>query len=163
MSRPALPRLLLVLVAAAALLAACSRSGSVRRISEPTASIQQLTVSADGNWSVELRLQNFSSIPMRFATVSFDIHIDEHAAGLLRASPALTIGPESADTITVPMQPSADVRLLLADALAAQRGIRYRLQGTIEASPHERNKPHSYDVRHASMLSQVPGLTGVLR
>jgi len=163
MRRPALPRLLLVLLAAAVLAAACSRSGPVRRISEPAASIQQLTVGADGNWSVELRLQNFSSIPMRFAEVSLTIRIGEHEAGLLRASPALTIGPESADTLTVPMQPGADARLLLADALAAQRSIRYRLHGSVEAAAHDRDKPRSYDIRHESLLNQVPGLPGVLR
>ena len=39
----------------AALLAGCS-SGPVRRVSEPSALIQQLTVRADGRWSVDLRI-----------------------------------------------------------------------------------------------------------
>src|SRR5690606_27506981 len=45
-------------------LVACSSRGVPRRVSEPTASLQQLTVGADGSWSIELRLQNYSSIPM---------------------------------------------------------------------------------------------------
>src|SRR5690606_3602572 len=50
--------LFLLATTAALLLAACS-SGPVRRVSEPSASIQQLTVRADGSWSVDLRLQNY--------------------------------------------------------------------------------------------------------
>ena len=49
--------LLAVVFLATALLAACS-GGPVRRVSEPAASIQQLTVKANGSWSVDLRLQN---------------------------------------------------------------------------------------------------------
>ena len=40
---------------ACVLLAACS-SGPVRRVSEPGVNIQQLTVRADGQWSVDVRI-----------------------------------------------------------------------------------------------------------
>jgi len=49
----------LVLVAA---LSACGGGGPVKRVSEPAAGIQQLTVRADGSWSVDLRLDNYSSV-----------------------------------------------------------------------------------------------------
>ena len=42
----------------------------VKRVSEPAAAIQQLTVGSDGSWDVELRLRNYSSMPMRFDEVS---------------------------------------------------------------------------------------------
>ena len=45
--------LLTMLVAMA--LAACA-GGPVRRVSEPAAAIQQLTVQADGHWTVALRI-----------------------------------------------------------------------------------------------------------
>ena len=57
----------LVLMAA---LSACGGGGPVKRVSEPAAGIQQLTVRADGSWSVDLRLDNYSSVPMRFDTVT---------------------------------------------------------------------------------------------
>src|SRR3546814_3951435 len=82
--------------AAALLLAACS-SGPVRRVSEPSASIQQRTVRADGSWSVDLRLQNYSSIPMRFGAISLDMKLGDHEAGTLQGSAGISIGPESAD------------------------------------------------------------------
>ena len=54
-----------LLLALALFIAACSSAGP-RRVSEPAASIQQLTVRADGRWDVALRLNNFSSVAMRF-------------------------------------------------------------------------------------------------
>ena len=50
-------------------LAACG-GGMVKRVSEPAAGIQQLTVANDGSWEVELRLRNYSSMPMRFDDVA---------------------------------------------------------------------------------------------
>jgi len=145
-----------------ALLAACS-SGPPRRVSEPAASIQQLTVQADGRWSIELRLQNYSSIPMRFENVSFDFKVGDEAAGTLATQPVLTIGPESADVVTVAFDPSANARLLLAGMLADGRGIGYRLEGTVSAAPADRGKARDYKTKRDSQLSPVPGLPGVLR
>lgn len=145
-----------------ALLAACS-SGPVRRISEPAASIQQLTVQADGNWSVELRLQNYSSIPMRFERVALALEVGGKAAGTLSAQPGITVGGESADVATVPFSPSADARLVLADALASGRGIAYTIDGSITAAPEDRGRARDYDYDRDSQLSPVPGLPGVLR
>jgi len=152
----------LLVASLVALLAACS-SGPPRRISEPAASIQQLTVQADGRWSIELRLQNYSSIPMRFEGVSFDFKVGDEAAGTLAAQPALTIGPESADVVTVAFDPSANARLLLAGMLADGRGIGYRLEGTVSAAPADRGKARDYKTKRDSQLSPVPGLPGVLR
>ena len=76
-----------------ALLAAC-KTGPVRRVSEPAARIQQLTVKADGSWSVDLRIENFSSIPMQFDRIDLQLKLGEESAGPLQARPALSIGPE---------------------------------------------------------------------
>ncbi|TWT18536.1 LEA type 2 family protein [Luteimonas marina] len=145
------------------LLTACSSGGIPRRVSEPAASVQQLTVEADGRWSIELRLQNYSSIPMRFDSVSFEFKLGDEAAGTLAAQPALTIGPESADVVTVAFDPSANARLLLAGRLADGRGVGYRFEGTINAAPADRGKARDYKVKRDSQLSPVPGLPGVLR
>jgi len=158
--RPALPLALLLIML---MVTACSRSGPVRRISEPAASIQQLTIATDGGWTLELRLQNFSSIPMRFEKVTLRVHIGEHDAGRLESTSALTVSPESADVLTVSMQPSSAARMFLANTLAGGRGVSYRVEGTLEASPHDRDKPRSYDIRLSSTLNPVPGLPGVLR
>lgn len=147
---------------AVAALTACS-SGPARRVSEPAASIQQLAVQADGSWSVSLRLQNYSSVPMRFDAVDLAVSVGGQAAGSLTDAPALEIGPESADVVAVRMQPASAARMLLADALAAGRGVDYALDGTISAAPADRGGARSYAVKRTSALSPTPGLPGVLR
>ncbi|WP_133000820.1 LEA type 2 family protein [Luteimonas arsenica] len=156
-------RFAVIAVSLLVLLAASCSTGPARRISEPAASIQQLAVQTDGSWSISLRLQNYSSIPMRFDTVDLALSVDGQAAGTLRDAPALEIGPESADVIEVRMQPEPGARMLLADALAGGRGVGYEFDGTIDAIPTDRGSSRSYPVKRKSALSPTPGLPGVLR
>ena len=142
-------------------LVACG-TGPVRRVSEPVASIQQLTVNADGSWSVDLRLQNYSSIPMRFDSADLAIAVSDQAAGSLKAAPQISIGPESADVVTLPFKPSAEARMVLADALASRRSLGYTLKGKLQAIPEEK-KSKSFDIDTRNTLTPVPGLDGVLR
>ena len=145
----------------ALLLGACS-SGPVRRVSEPSALIQQLTVRADGRWSVDLRIENFSSIPMRFDSVDLALTFGDNAAGRVTAQPAISIGPESADVVSVVFTPQAEGKLAVADTLAGGRSIGYTLEGTITATPDEK-KQRSFTVKRSSQLNPAPGLPGVLR
>lgn len=145
----------------AALLAGCS-SGPVRRVSEPSARIQQLTVRADGSWSAELRLENFSSIPMRFDSVDLAMSFGTEAAGRVTAQPALSIGPETADVVTVSVTPPGGAKLLIADALAGGRSLSYSLKGDIAATPDE-GKQRTFSIERNSALSPAPGLPGVMR
>ncbi len=149
------------LASCALLLAGCA-SGPVRRVSEPSARIQQLTVGADGNWSAEVRIENFSSIPMRFDAFALALSIGDAAAGTLTAQPALSIGPESADIVTVTLKPQSPAKLAVTDALAGGRGINYTLKGTLDATPEE-GKRRSFTFERTSALSPAPGLPGVLR
>ena len=159
--RSAFPRFLAAAAVAAALLGACS-SGPVRRVSEPAARIQQLTVKPDGNWSVDVRIENFSSVPMRFDRIDLALTVSAYAAGQLAAQPAISIGPESADVQTVQLKPSAEAKIAVADALAAGRTVDYALRGTLLATPSEKGE-RSFDIEHSSTLSPAPGLPGVLR
>ena len=150
-----------IVLAGLALLAGCV-GGPVRRVSRPAAQLQQLTVRADGGWDLQLRLQNYSSIPMRFDRVRLALTAAEQAAGDVVATPALDIGPESADVVNVTLQPSTAAKLAVADALAARRGVDYALEGEILATP-EKKSQKSFDVEHRSSLNPAPGLPGVLR
>lgn len=145
-----------------ALLTACGSGGPVRRISEPAASIQQLTVRADGRWDVQLRINNFSSVAMRFTAADLDIAMDNGSVGKIQFSPGIDIGPESADVVTTTVTPLAAGRARVATALADGRGLDYSLTGTLEAAPEDGN-PRTYDIKRNSALSPVPGLAGVLR
>lgn len=143
-------------------LSGCISGGPAKRVSEPTASIQQLSVGSDGQWSIELRLQNYSSVPMRFDRVALTLRADTEAAGELKAEPALTVGPESADVATIVFAPSAEARILIADALADRRSLKYTLEGTLTAAAQDR-KARDYRIKRNSALSPVPGLPGVMR
>jgi hypothetical protein len=136
--------------------------GPIRRVSEPTVGIQQLSVGADGQWTVELRLQNYSNIGMRFDRVVLTLRTGGESAGELRAEPALQVGPEAADTAVVTFTPDPTARIAIANALADRRSIEYSLEGTLSASTEGR-KSREYKVRRNSALSPVPGLPGVMR
>jgi hypothetical protein len=154
-------RIRLAAGAAALLLAGCA-SGPVRRVSEPAVGIQQLSVATDGSWTVEVRINNFSSIPMRFDAIDLKLGVGGQEAGTLSAQPALDIGPESADVVRVQLKPGAMARVQAANALASGQGIAYSLSGTVRATP-ERKKQRSFDVKRDSSLSPVPGIPGALR
>lgn len=152
----------LVLLSGLGLLLVACASGPVRRISEPSAQIQQLTVQPDGRWAVELRLHNFSSIPMRFDTLRLAVTVGNEPAGDLAAAPALTVGPESADVVTLAVQPTVAAKIVVADALAGRRDVPYALAGDIIATPDE-GSARTYRLDRRSSLSPAPGLPGVLR
>ena len=147
--------------AALLVLSACA-TGPARRVSEPAARVQQLTVQADGQWTVELRLENFSSVPMRFDSLDLAVRFGGAESGRLTAGPALIIGPESADTYTVTVTPASAGKLAAADALASGRSVDYVLAGTLLATP-DKGRQRTYRIDRSSALSPAPGLPGVLR
>ena len=154
-------RRLACLTTLALLLAGCG-SGPVRRISEPAASIQQLTARSDGRWDVELRLQNYSNVAMRFASTSLDLAFDNGSAARLDLRPTLEVGPEAADVFRATVEPMPAGRARLATALADGRGLSYTLTGHVEAGPLD-GKAKRYEIKHTSALSPVPGIPGALR
>jgi len=151
-----------LLTIAVVLLASCGTGGPPRRVSEPAASVQQITVRTDGRWDVQLRLDNFSSIPMRFTTTDIQIAFDNGVAASVQLQPQISIGPESADVVSATLTPTADGRARIATALADGRSLNYTLGGTLEAGPAE-GKGRSYKIERTSSLTPVPGLPGVLR
>ena len=144
-----------------AALAGCG-GGPVKRVSEPAASIQQLTVRADGSWSVDLRLNNFSSVPMRFDNVSLAVAVGGESAGTLQGQPAISIGPESADVATLALSPTSAARIAVADALSSRKSLAYTLKGSVDATPED-GKSRSFEIERSSTLNPVPGLPGVMR
>ena len=148
--------------AAVLLVAACAGPGGKRRVSEPAASVQQLSVLADGRWEVSVRLNNFSNVPMQFASLDLRIALDGTEAATVQAQPGIAIGPESADVVKVTASPTPQARARIATALADGRSVSYRLDGEVRAGP-EQSGPRSYAIKRDSALAPVPGLPGVLR
>lgn len=158
---PAMFRWLLALLALLLPLTGCM-GDLLKRVSPPAVAIQQLTVEADGHWRVQLRINNFSNLPMRFSTIALEVQVQGIAAGTLQATPNLDIGPTSADVTELRLLPTADARIALATALASGQGIAYALKGTVSASA-DGARTRDYPLHADSRLNPAPGLSGVLR
>jgi len=139
-------------------LAACS-SGPPKRIYPPKASVQELLAGANGQWTLKIRLENFSTVPMTFSSVDAKLTVAGQEAGRIVAPTTLTIGPESADVLTTTLAPATAGKIAVANALALKRTVRYELTGKITSHEPKRD----FDFKFESALSPVPGLDGMLR
>lgn len=152
-----LPRIALALFALA-LLAACA-GGPPKRVYPPQATIQELRVQPDGRWQARIRIQNFSTVPMRFSRLQASLLVGGQEAARIDADPALTVGPGSAEVVEQLLSPSAAGKAAVDAALANRRGVRYALSGRLASSDPGTDDPIEYE----SALDPVPGLEGVLR
>ncbi len=135
--------------AVAVLVAGCG-SGPVKRITPPAVSIQQLVAAPDGNWHVTLRVQNYSTVAMRYSALHVALHIAGVDVGTLDLKPDLDIPPNSADVVDGTLHASA--KLPPGD-------LEYRITGTIDTSEPKDN----FKVDRSSRLSPAPGLPGTWR
>ena len=134
-------------------------SGPKQRINPPVASLQELAVQADGQWRLQLRLQNYSTVATTFTSVQAHLTIAGQDAGDISLAPDLTVGPDSADILPVLLTPSLAAKTAVASALAAGQSVVYVMAGQIASS-----KPKGkHDFHFESSLNPAPGLRGVLR
>jgi hypothetical protein len=140
------------------LLAACS-SGPPTRIFPPQASLQELRVQEDGQWVAQVRIQNFSTVPMRFSRLQATLSIAGQEAARLDFDPKLSVGPGSIELVQHVFAPAAGPRAAVSDAFANRRAVRYQLTGRLASSDPVTDDAFDY----SSALNPVPGLTGVLR
>jgi len=150
---------ILFVVAFSFVIAACSGGGIRKQINPPRASIQQLTVQADGRWALSMRLQNFSNVPTSFESVTAKLVLADQEAGTITLTPAITVGPDSADVISTTLTPTLGAKLVVASALASGQSARYSLSGKIVTGTPKGN----YDFTFESTLNPAPGLPGVMR
>lgn len=142
----------LILAALVALVLSACGSGPVKRVSPPTASIQELTIQADGNWKLLLRVQNFSNVPMTFSSINAGLEVNGTEVGRISSGLALDVPGESADVVSMTMAPATQIR-------PADTDIAYRLHGNIESS----DPAGKFDFERKSRLSPTPGLPGTWR
>ena len=155
------PRFLIAAATTAMLLTSCA-SGPVRRVSDPAVSFQQIQVLPSGNWNVDLRVHNYSSIPMRFDSVNLKMMVDGQEAASVNQAIGLTVGPESPDILKIQVTPNIVGKAAVADALTRKTTLNYRLSGTVSAAAEKRSA-QGFKFNAASSLSPAPGLPGVLR
>lgn len=133
------------------LVTACG-GGPVKRVSAPTASIQELAVQPDGQWRLRLRLQNFSNVAMTFDRLTATLTVTGREIGTIEAPLDLDVAPESADVFEVTLTPAAGSTLVAAD-------FGYELKGRISSREPKRDFPFE----RTSRLSPVPGLADTWR
>lgn len=150
---------LLSILVLALFLAACS-SGPRKRIFPPTASIQELRVTAEGPWRVQLRIQSFSNVPHTVSTLSARLRIGGVEAATLQLAPDLTIGPQNAEVEEILLTPSPDAAARVNEALVAGRSVSYALSGTLTSTAPDKRRD---DFTFEGQLWPQPGLPGVLR
>ena len=140
--------------------AACGGRGmDQKQINPPRASVQQLTVLANGQWRLVLRLQNFSNRATKFEGVTASLKFGDQDAGAVAVTPYIDVGPQSADTVEAVVTPALEGKLAVASALSAGQSIRYRIAGQIDTTQRDGD----YDFEYESTLNPAPGLPGVLR
>jgi hypothetical protein len=118
-------------------------------------------VTREGAWSGSVYARPHSNCTRGSHAVSLAIKIGDEDAGTLTASPALPVGPESADIATIKLTPTSAARIAMADALASRQTISYSLDGTVGASADGRQR--TFQLERRNQLNPVPGLPGVLR
>lgn len=141
------------------LLAACGGGREAKRIYPPQATLQQLTLLSDGQWQLQLRVENFSTVSMRVDAAELQLTVATLDAGRIALTPQLIVSPNSAEVLTVTLDPPATPRAAAALARADRTSLPYRLAGSLEIGEP---KGH-YDTEFESVLSPVPGLDGVFR
>ena len=141
-----------------ALVAGCA-SGPPKRIFPPQASLQELRVQPDGQWVAQVRIQNFSTVPMRFSRLDATLTVNGVEATRIAIDPGLTVGAGSNELVQHVFTPAAGPKAAVDQALASRRAVRYQLTGRIASSEPSTDHPFEYQ----SALDPVPGLAGILR
>lgn len=133
------------------LLASCG-SGPVKRVSPPTASVQELVIRADGSWHLRIRLQNFSNVPMTYSSIEAELEVADQAVGSIKLPLKLDIPGESADVLETDLTPASSSQVPAGN-------FAYRLHGTISSSEPKGN----FKFERKSHLSPAPGLANTWR
>jgi hypothetical protein len=138
-------------ILAAWLLASCG-GGPVKRVSPPTASVQELEVRADHSWRLLVRVQNFSNVAMTFSAIDARLEIEGADMAGVSLPLALDIPGGSADVFETIVMPTSGGN-------PGTDEFAYRLHGRIQTS----DPRGDYAFERKSRLSPVPGLADTWR
>lgn len=142
-------RHLIAAAAAVSLLAGCG-SGPVKRITPSQVSIQELSAEPGGTWKLTLRIQNYSTVAMTYASLHGTLYIAGADVGTIDVRTDFDIPPNAADVVDTTVR---------ASAALPSGDIDYRIEGTIATSePKE-----EFKFNRSSRLSPAPGLQNTWR
>lgn len=145
-----------------ALLAACGGGGGrllPERVWPPRATLAELRTGEDGTWQITVRLENFSTVAMRFDRVEVNLSVDERPAAMLARTESIDLGPSLAEPLRFSVRPEPGAAAALQAALHNGRGLHYELKGQARSG-----EPHGlWPLDYKGVLTPVAGLKGVLR
>lgn len=147
---------LLILLGAG--LAAC---GPARKsVFPPTLSIQQLTVLANGQWRVTLRIQNNSYDEMDFTSLDGQLKIGALAPIRLHATFERDIPELAGDVVPLDVLPTAAMNQALRDAASkgSAGSVAYQIKGSSRARPEQEKNARDFDFDGSGWISPVPGI-----
>lgn len=142
----------------AAVLAGCA-SGPPKRVYPPQARVQEISVQADGQWLAIIRVQNFSTVPMRFSRLEATLTVGGAEATRLDLDPGISVGPGSIELVRHVFAPGAAAKTAVDVAFSNKRAVRYQITGRLVSAELKTDDDFDYQ----SALNPVPGLAGVLR
>ncbi len=153
--------LLLLLLASA--LIAC---GPPRKsVFPPNVTIQQLVVSASGQWQLTLRIQNNSYGEMQFTSLDGTLQIAEQIPLRLHATFKRDIPALSGDVISLQVLPTVAMSKALqaVDAKGSAGSLKYQISGSATAKPEQERKLREFAFSGTDWLSPVPGIAHTYR
>ncbi len=135
------------------LLAACGSRGPKQRINPPTITMQELRFNDDGSCLLRIRIQNHSTVGMRYTSLRFDeLRIDGRELAPLTTTPNLDVPPRTGE----PFDHTFDCAGLTSNASE----LVYSVSGLASA---DQPRNTSFPFRFSSRMLPVPGLSGVYR
>ena len=132
-------------------------------VSQPSICVQQLSVTPNGKWDVQLRIQNYNTIPIHIDHMQLQLLVQKNQGTSIAAAPTRTFGAQSIEVVTLSVQPSALEELYMENLLEQRRSISYVLQGTITVHLDKKSQRQIFHLTCKDQLDPSPGLQGVFR
>lgn len=143
---------------AALFLAACG-GGPPKRVFPPDIRVQEIRLLPPDRLEVLVRIQSYSTVPMRFDRLDLRLALGDTPPFPLVAMPASDVLPGAAESVAVQTTITQATSASITTALSQRRTLPYRVDGHITAGEPKGR----YDVDYRSVLSPAPGLEGVMR
>ncbi|WP_297802310.1 LEA type 2 family protein [Arenimonas sp. GDDSR-1] len=140
------------------LLTACA-SGPTIRYFPPQATIKELKQQPDGQWQIQIRIQNFSTGAMDFSEIKLKLQFQDGEWAEIGSPESVNIGANNAELLTLKLPLSASTREIIRDRQEKSQPLRYRLEGSLRS----RDPGRSYPLKYEGRLNPAPGLAGVYR
>ena len=152
-----------LLILLGAVLVACGPAK--KSVFPPTLSIQQLTVLPNGQWRLNLRIQNNSYGEMDFKLLEGQLQIGTLAPIRLHSTVERDIPELAGDVVQLDVLPTASMTQALQDVAGkgSAGSVAYSIKGTTHAKPEQEKQVRDFDFDGNGWISPVPGIPNTWR